>query len=224
MRKGERRCGLRVALTAGPRNSCKGLGLSPSSAAVLSAPRAAPSPAQSPPLSPPGSASGFPSSYHRNPEPDPIPAARNRTSRVAARCSRPGCLPGGSRTCSAGPGLCRGVGLAPGASGKGVARPGSDLPGRGRAGADWGASAGLLGQLWERRWSVKEGARRLKEREGPGVERTLKEGGRGQMRMGPLPCSVCSWKGTRAVLKQGGESHSQLKSVVATNVLPRWRQ
>ena len=184
-----------MALTAGPRKSCKVLALSSSSAARLSAPRAAPSPAQSPPLSPPGSASGYHSSYQWSPDPDPIPAARNRASRLAASCSRPGYLPEGSSAGSTGPGLDLGVGSAARASGKGLARPGSDLPGRGRAGAAWGASAGLLGQLWERRWSVKEGARRRKEREGPGMGGTLEEGGRGQMRMGPLPCSVCSLEG-----------------------------
>lgn len=169
---------------------------SSSSAARLSAPRAAPSPAQSPPsLSPPCSASGFHSSYQWSPEPDPISAARNRASRVAAGCSRPGCLPGGSSAGNTRPGLDLCVGSAAGASGKGLAWPGSDLPGRGRAGAAWGASAGLLGHLWERRWSVKEGARRLKEREGPGMGGTLEEGGRGQMRMGPLPCSVYSLEG-----------------------------
>lgn len=61
---------------------------------------------------------------------------------------------------------------AAGASGKGSARPGSDLPDAAGRAPPGVPRPGCSGHLRERRWSVKEGARRLKEREGPGMEDT----------------------------------------------------
>lgn len=57
---------------------------------------------------------------------------------------------------------------------------------------------------------------------GPGDRRPQEEGGRDQVRMGrsSLLCVLLGTE-TRAVLKQGRLSHSQLKSVVAINVLTR---
>lgn len=103
-----------------------------------------------------------------SPEPDPISAAWNRASRVAAGCSRPGVLPGGSerRQHSPRPGSLRGLGRRGQREGPSAAAVTSRTRQGGRR---LGASAGLLDTSGSRRWSVKEGARRLKEREGPGM-------------------------------------------------------
>ena len=166
-----------MGLTSGPRKGCKALSAEASPAAHLSSPRAATAPprvcggAPSPPRSRPGPTSGFHSTQPRSWELGTFPAAEDRAAPRDSQLLQARVAPGTverRQQLALAPGLR--VGSAAGAGGEGLARPGSDLPGLGGAGAGRGASALHLRQLRERVWCVKGGVGRMREREGPGIE------------------------------------------------------